>query len=102
MRIPEKRLCDLCKNELVGPHILMTYPLDQADHALIAPQLPPVPKSMFGLMVTLTPDSWRFEFCRGCAEGFMPMLAELKTQAIKSWLEERARRAETPIGERES
>lgn len=100
MRIPEKRLCDLCRLELTGPHVRMAYPLDDADRALIQAHIPAPPPTLLHLMfMTASPDSWSFEFCRGCAEGFMPMLADLKTQAIKGWLEERARRAETPIGE---
>lgn len=99
MRIPEKRLCDLCKGELSGPHIVMSYPLDQVDKAAIEQQFPPPPKGNFFSFMTVTPDSWRFEFCRGCSEGFMPMLAELKTQAVTTWLDERKRRSEAPIGE---
>lgn len=99
MRIPEKRVCDLCRVELTKPHVRMVYPLDDADRKLIEPQLPPPARSMFGLLYSVAPEGWSFEFCCGCAEGFMPMLAELKTQAIKTWLEERAKRAETPIGE---
>lgn len=98
MRIPEKRLCDLCRVELTKPHVRMVYPLDAADVTLLETRLPK-PPSLFGLTFSVTPEGWTFEFCTGCAEGFMPMLAELKTQAITTWLDERARRAETPIGE---
>lgn len=61
-------------------------------------QVAPSAHTMLGLMFSIQPEWWTFEFCCGCAEGFMPMLADLKTQAIRTWLDERARRAETPIG----
>jgi len=102
MRIPEKRFCDLCKVELTGPHVRMAYPLDQADRDRILKEIPPPPKSIFGFMVAVTaPDSWSFEFCRGCVDGFLPMLSELKSTVIQQLLEERRRRAEAPIGEEE-
>jgi hypothetical protein len=80
----------------------MLYPLDAADVTLIEASLPrPRAESPFTLLFNVTPTAWTFDFCCGCAEGFMPMLADLKTQAIKMWLAERARRAETPIGDRD-
>lgn len=103
MRIPEKRVCDLCRADLTQPHVRMIYPLDAADLKLIEAQIPAPPKhSLFGFIVAVQPEGWTFEFCCGCAEGFMPMLADLKTQAITTWLAERAKRAETPMGERDS
>lgn len=97
MRIPEQRLCDLCRAPLTARHVRIAYPLDAADVASLNASLPQ-PPGMFREMFSVTPVAWNFEFCTGCAEGFMPMLAELKTQAIKAWLADRARRAETPIG----
>jgi hypothetical protein len=102
MRIPEKRLCDLCKAELTGPHVTMAYPLDRTDRERIAAHAPPTIRhtGFLGLVVGVEiPDNWRFEFCRGCVDGFLPMLAELKTSAIQQVLDERQRRAEAPIGE---
>jgi hypothetical protein len=100
MRIPGKSVCDLCRADLTAPHVRMAYPLDAAVVKLLEAhvQFPSLP-NLFGALAKITPDAWSFEFCTGCAEGFMPMLAELKTQAIKTWLAERARRAELPIGE---
>src|SRR5437763_3075256 len=102
MHIPEKRECDLCHTELTGPYVVMSYPLDQADREPLAAQLSkamPGPMAILAGMFDATPKSWRFDFCRGCADGFMPMLAELKTQAVKTWLAERQRRTEAPVGE---
>lgn len=99
MRIPEKRLCDLCKLDIVGPYVRMAYPLNAADRARVEQQLPKPPSTgLFGFTVQWSLDAWRFEFCLGCAEGFMPMLAELKTQAIAAWLAEQQRKAEAPMG----
>lgn len=99
MRIPEKRLCDLCKAELIGLHVKMVYPLSPADRKLIEPVLPSgFNNTLLGIMVATTPNSWSFEFCTGCVDGFLPMLADLKTAAIQGFLEERQRRATAPIG----
>lgn len=35
MHIPEKRVCDLCRSELIGPYVVMSYPLDQADRDML-------------------------------------------------------------------
>lgn len=102
MHIPEKRLCDLCQNELTAPYVAMSYPLDQTDReSLIGPMKAdmPEPFRILGGMIDVTPKSWRFDFCRGCADGFMPMLAELKTAAVTRWLADREKKAAAPIGE---
>lgn len=102
MQIPEKRVCDLCKAEVTGAaYVAMSYPLDEADRARVRDSLKatPNPYVIIGLTFDAVPNSWRFDFCRGCADGFMPMLADLKTQAIAAWLTERQRRAEAPVGE---
>ena len=102
MRIPEKRVCDLCRVDLgTKPFVRMVYPLDAVDIQAIQASMPPAPPSLFGLTFTVQPEGWTFDFCTGCAEGFMPMLADLKTQAIRTWLDERARRAAMPIGDRD-
>jgi hypothetical protein len=93
MHIPDKRVCDLCRSELTGPYVVMSYPLVEAMRADL-----PEPLRMFERMIDVTPKSWRFDFCRGCADGFMPMLAELKTAAVKAWLAEREKKAAAPIG----
>jgi hypothetical protein len=100
VRIPEKHVCDLCRVELTKPSVRMVYPLDAEDLKLLEAQLPrPNVYSPLSLLLNVTPTGWTFDFCCGCAEGFMPMLADLKTQAITTWLAERARRAEAPIGD---
>lgn len=101
MHIPEKRVCDLCRGELTGAYVKMSYPLSEADSTALTQKIDmPGPfGAILGGMIQSVPQSWRFDFCRGCADGFMPMLEELKTHAVKTWLEERQRRAETPIGE---
>jgi hypothetical protein len=101
MHIPDKRVCDLCRSELTGPYVVMSYPLDEADRAPLVEAMRadlPEPLRMFERLIDVTPKSWRFDFCRGCADGFMPMLAELKTAAVKAWLAERAKKAAAPIG----
>jgi len=99
MQVPEKRLCDLCKGELTGVYIVLTYPLDESDRARVRAQLPPAqhPLTLLGLAFDATPHSWRFDFCRGCVDGLIPMLGDLKTSAIKNWLDERQRRANAPV-----
>lgn len=102
MHIPEKRVCDLCQSELTGPYVVMSYPLDQVDREpLLTALRADLPESfrLLGSLVDPTPKSWRFDFCRGCADGFMPMLADLKTAAVRRWVAEREQRAATPIGE---
>jgi hypothetical protein len=82
----------------------MSYPLDQVDRDALAKELSgsmPGPIAIFAGMFDMAPKTWRFDFCRGCADGFMPMLAELKTQAVKTWLAERQRKTEAPVGEHE-
>lgn len=105
MHIPEKRVCDLCRNDLTGAYIVMSFPLDAVDRQALSAQVEaqmPEPFRILRGMFDPTPKSWRFDFCRGCADGFMPMLADLKAQAIKTWLAEQEKRAETPVGENES
>jgi len=103
MQIPAKRVCDLCQSELTGAFVIMSYPLDTADREPLAAAFQasmPEPFRMLGQLMDATPSSWRFDFCRGCADGFMPMLADLKTAAVKRWLAEQARETETSTRDR--
>lgn len=100
MHIPEKQVCDLCKAELTGPSTVMTYPLDETDRATIRGlMLPPsAPNALIlGRLFDVAPHSWHFDFCRGCVDGLIPMLAELKTQAIAAWRDQHQRRIEAPL-----
>jgi len=100
VRIPEKRLCDLCKQEidLSRPFPTLHYPLDSRDLELITPKREAPRGDVFGLSTMLwgsTPNSYQFELCRGCVDGFLPMLSELKTDYIKRLVAEREKRAAT-------
>jgi hypothetical protein len=100
VRIPEKRLCDLCKQELdlTRPFPTLHYPLDRQDLDLIAPKREAQRGEIFGLSVMrldLTPSIYQFDLCRGCVDGFLPMIAELKTDYIKRLVAEREKRAAT-------
>lgn len=96
MIIPQKRLCDLCKNEIPSTdrHSTMSYPLDHHDIELLAPKVDGTGREVFpGLrLVTFAkPETFLFEFCRGCVDGILPMLAELKTEKIKTFVDDRVR-----------
>lgn len=92
MHIPEKRICDLCKADLTGPSVTMYYPLDDTDRQQIDAHVPAAFRTL-GRLFDVGPRAWRFDFCRGCVEGLFPMLADLKTSAVRAWLLERDRRA---------
>lgn len=97
MRIPSKRLCDLCHAELTRQtRVAMTYPLDAEDTRRVrTARATTPPPSLFGLAIErAVPALYEFEFCLGCVEGLLPMLGELKRQRIKEILEERNRRVE--------
>jgi len=99
VKIPAKLCCDLCGVEITGRHVQMAYPLDEADVARLEATLPAQPR-VFAFLPIPRPNAWRFDFCRGCADGFMPMLDDLKAKAIAAYLEERARQvadAETDV-----
>jgi hypothetical protein len=93
MRIPEKRICDLCRNEIAPgePVIAMSYPLDPQDVEMAAAMLPmsPIP-GVLGVMHIPRPDRYLFEFCRPCTDGILPMLVDLKTEFLRQHLAERA------------
>jgi hypothetical protein len=97
VRIPEKRLCDLCKNEidLTRAYPTLTYPLDLADFELLmAPGTEPRREILMGLTRAVPGQAtcYQFDLCRGCVDGFLPMLADLKTEFIRRFIEERERR----------
>lgn len=99
MRIPEKRLCDLCRNELVpGEQVIgLNYPLDAQDVDLFLPRsgvtihemLPGLSRIPF----VAKPNAFIFEICRPCIDAILPMLKELKTELLRDQLAERDRRA---------
>jgi hypothetical protein len=94
MMLPGKRLCDLCKNEIPAHvrYLSMSYPLDRNDHQLLEPAAATADRDVFPGLRILTfvkPEVFVFEFCRACVDGILPMLAELKTEAIKRLVNER-------------
>lgn len=99
MLIPAKQLCDLCRAELVPhqPHARLSYPLDGRERETFRRSIE-IPESLLGIATVLLPDCYVFDFCVGCVDGFMPMLAELKAQAIEGLIRERRKRAEASRG----
>jgi hypothetical protein len=103
--------CDLCKNtidqEQAWPLIL--YPLDDVDKRRIRDDVeaafgPLSGNPMFGMIApmlgSLIPDRWKLEVCRGCIDGIVPQLRELKTEQIIAkarQLAERRKRQAVPV-----
>lgn len=99
MHIPAKQLCDLCRAELdpTTPHARLSYPLDARERQTVLNAFK-VPESLLGLATIVMPEAYVFDFCVGCVDGFMPMLADLKAQQIELLIHQRRTRAEEARG----
>ena len=95
MIIPSKRFCDLCKNEIAEGQLFcaLTYPIDQADRELFAgskagrelfPNIRQLLQFNANAAVSL-------EICRPCIDAILPMVSELKTDAIRRMVADRMR-----------
>ena len=88
MRVPAETLCDLCQGELTAPAVELHYPLDLADQAFISSSVREQVQQLDALNRLLLdvalPRTYRFDICRGCIDGLLPMLADLKTTGIRA------------------
>jgi hypothetical protein len=102
---PGKRICDLCGEPIPEgrKHPLLFYPFTETEMEELARKfselVPQGAAQMLGGIIPIAvPSHHRFEFCKGCVDGFMPMATELKSAAYERLLVRMERRVRATDG----
>jgi len=110
MYTPGERKCDLCQNTIGQggkPYPVMFFPFTEAEVESLAARFTEMigeagTGSVLGqLGPIVVPTGARFEFCTGCAVGFIPMLDNLKNLALERIYARMTRRREKPDDKRQ-
>lgn len=103
MFFPGKRVCELCQEREIGKDDemfpIVFYPLEPAEIERLALEFAAsvnIPEGgvLGQIMPVVMPRGVRLEFCKPCADGFIPMLEQLKGLAIDRISERMKARAE--------
>jgi hypothetical protein len=102
---PGRRFCDFCEQPIVDDNYpMLMLPLTPEQLQTIATAAnnlvqetaegQTVVKIFGNVSPMMLPTHYRFEFCNGCVDGFLPMMEKLRQQAVATIIRRMQRRSE--------